>query len=108
MVQAEGVELITMLTARKLISVLLLVSALRAQSPSDESRSGRWRIAGQNLNNTWSQPAEHSISPTDVHELKPKWVFTTGGNVSAIATVDGDAAWYPPILAAWEETGVFQ
>jgi len=75
------------LPSAALISVLLSVSALSAQSPSDESRSGQWRIAGQNLNNTWSQPAEHSISPTSVHELKPKWVFTTGGDVSATPTL---------------------
>jgi len=47
-----------------LTSVLLLVSALNAQSQSPEARSGQWRTAGQNLSNTWSQPAEHSISPT--------------------------------------------
>src|SRR3981189_2621443 len=78
-----------------LISVLLLVSALSAQSPSDESRSGQWRIAGQNLSNTWSQPAEHSISPANVKNLIPKWVFTTGGDVSATPTVDGDAVYFP-------------
>jgi len=78
-----------------LISVLLLVSALGAQSQSDLSRSGQWRIAGQNLNNTWSQPAEHSISPANVKNLSPKWTFTTGGDVSATPTVDGDAVYFP-------------
>jgi polyvinyl alcohol dehydrogenase (cytochrome) len=78
-----------------LISVLLLVSALSAQNHSSESRSGQWRIAGQNLSNTWSQPAEHSISPANVKGLKPKWVFTTGGDVSATPTVDGDAVYFP-------------
>src|SRR5258708_6608334 len=60
--------------------VLLLVVALSARSQSDESRSGQWRIAGQNLSNSWSQPAEHSISPANVNGLAPKWVFTTGGD----------------------------
>ncbi len=78
-----------------LTSVLLLVSALNAQSQSPEARSGRWRIAGQNLSNTWSQPAEQSISPTNVNGLKPKWVFTTGGDVSATPTVDGDTVYFP-------------
>jgi polyvinyl alcohol dehydrogenase (cytochrome) len=77
------------------ISGLLLVSALSAHGQSNASRSGQWRIAGQNLNNTWSQPAEHSISPTNVQGLKPKWVFTTGGDVSATPTVDGDAVYFP-------------
>src|SRR6267143_985824 len=78
-----------------LISVLLFVSALSAQSQSDRSRSSQWRIAGQDLSNTWSQPAEHSISPANVKGLKPKWVFTTGGDVSATPTVDGDAVYFP-------------
>jgi len=78
-----------------LITVLLLVSALSAQGQSDESRSGQWRIAGQNLSNSWSQPAERSITPANVNGLTPKWVFTTGGDVSATPTVDGDAVYFP-------------
>src|SRR6266481_3183636 len=78
-----------------LITVLLLVSAVSAQVQSDRSRSGQWRIAGQNLSNTWNQPAEHSISPANVNGLSPKWVFTTGGDVSATPTVDGDAVYFP-------------
>jgi polyvinyl alcohol dehydrogenase (cytochrome) len=78
-----------------LIAVLLLVSALSAQGQSDESRPSQWRIAGQNLSNSWSQPAEHSISPANVKGLAPKWVFTTGGDVSATPTVDGDAVYFP-------------
>src|SRR5437899_5511077 len=78
-----------------LVSILLLVAGLSAQSQSPESKLGQWRIAGQNLNNTWSQPAEHSISPANVKGLQPKWVFTTGGDVSATPTVDGDAVYFP-------------
>ena len=73
----------------------LLVVALSARSRSLESRSGQWRIAGQNLSNSWSQPAEHSISPANVNGLAPKWVFTTGGDVSATPTVDGGAVYFP-------------
>src|SRR5258707_15738243 len=75
--------------------VLLLVVALSGQGQSDEARSGQWRIAGQNLSNSWSQPAEHSISPANVNGLSPKWVFTTGGDVSAAPTVFGDAVYFP-------------
>jgi polyvinyl alcohol dehydrogenase (cytochrome) len=77
------------------VLLLLFASILNAQSPSDESRAAQWRIAGQNLSNTWSQPAEHSISPSNVKRLKPKWVFTTGGDVSATPTVAGDAVYFP-------------
>src|SRR2546425_6814109 len=78
-----------------LVSILLLVAGLSAQSQSPESKLGQWRIAGQDLANTWSQPPEHSISPANVKDLKPKWVFTTGGDVSATPTVDGDAVYFP-------------
>src|SRR6266481_6173099 len=75
--------------------ILLSASPLRAQNHSHESQSDQWRIAGQNLSNTWSQPAEHSISPANVSGLSPKWVFTTGGDVSATPTVAGDAVYFP-------------
>src|SRR5260370_22555431 len=74
---------------------LLQVSTPSAQGQSDVARSGQWQIAGQNLNNTRSQPAEHSIRPANVQGLKPKWVFTTSGDVSATPTVDGDAVYFP-------------
>src|SRR6266853_2352442 len=84
-----------LLPATALISVLLLVPALSAQTPSDESRSGQWRVMGQNLDNSRSQPAEHSITPANVKGLNPKWVFTTSNDVSATPTVDGDAVYFP-------------
>ena len=91
------------------IAVLLSVSALSGQGQSDESRSGQWRIAGQNLSNSWSQPAEHSISPANVSTLTPKWVFTTGGDVSATPTVDGNAVYFPDwggnLFAVEKDTG---
>src|SRR3981189_867711 len=83
------------LSRAALIGVLSLVMALSAQSQSDESRSGQWRIAGQNLSNSWSQPAEHSITSANVSGLNPKWVFTTSNDVSATPTVDGDAVYFP-------------
>jgi polyvinyl alcohol dehydrogenase (cytochrome) len=72
-----------------LISILLLVSALSALGQS------QWPTAGQNLNNSRSQPAEHSISPANVKNLSPKWVFTTTNDVSATPTVVGDAVYFP-------------
>ena len=84
------------LATAALISSLLFVVALSAQSRSSESRSGQWRIAGQNLRNPWSQPAEHSISPANVKGLSPKWVFTLGGDVSATSILAADTALIEP------------
>ena len=78
-----------------LISVISLVWALSARGQSNEFQSAQWRIAGQNLSNSWSQTAEHSINPVNVNGLTPKWVFTTGGDVSATPTVDGNAVYFP-------------
>src|SRR5882762_9582337 len=83
------------LPAMVLATALLFASTLTAQNRSHQSRSGQWRIAGQNLSNTWSQRAEHSINTANVSGLSPKWVFTTGGDVSATPTVDGDAVYFP-------------
>src|SRR5258708_19355072 len=78
-----------------LITVLLLVSALSAQRQSDESRSGQWRVMGQNLDNSRSQPAEHSITSANVNGLNPNWVFTTSNDVSATPTLAADAIYFP-------------
>jgi polyvinyl alcohol dehydrogenase (cytochrome) len=92
-----------------LASVLISVSVLSAQNRSQEPQSNQWSIAGQNLSNTWSQPAEHSINPGNVNSLTPKWVFTTGGDVSATPTVADDAVYFPDwggnLFAVKKETG---
>jgi len=78
-----------------LVSALLAASMLSAQTTSKEQRPAGWRIAGQNLSNSWSQPRERSLSPANVHRLTPKWVFTTGGDVSATPTVADAAVYFP-------------
>jgi predicted ester cyclase len=40
------------------------------------------------LGNTWSQPAEHSISPANVKSVSPTWAFATGGDVPIWNTGD--------------------
>src|SRR5467141_1916694 len=77
------------------LSILLFAFMLSGESTSSESESGQWPIAGQNLANTWNQAKEHLINTANVKDLKPKWVFTTGGDVSATPTVDGDAVYFP-------------
>jgi len=50
---------------------------------------------GPESKQSWSQPAEHTINLDNVKNLTPKWVFTTGGDVSATPTVAGDAVYFP-------------
>jgi polyvinyl alcohol dehydrogenase (cytochrome) len=92
-----------------LTTVLISVSILSAQNGSHDSQSNQWRIAGQNLSNTWSQPAEHTINPGNVNSLTTKWIFTTGGDVSATPTVADDAVYFPDgggnLFAVKKESG---
>ncbi len=76
--------------------VLALFLALFANAQNKPHRqSAQWRIAGQDLSNSWNQPAEHLINPANVNALAPQWVLTTGGDVSATPTVDADAVYVP-------------
>jgi polyvinyl alcohol dehydrogenase (cytochrome) len=54
-----------------------------------------WASSGQNNHNTRYAAAEHAIDASNVGRLKPKWVFTTAGNVSATATVVQGIAYVP-------------
>jgi polyvinyl alcohol dehydrogenase (cytochrome) len=78
-----------------LFLALFSITALNAQSISDDSRSEQWQRSGQDLNNSRSQPEERTIRPANVHNLDPKWVFTTGGDVSATPAVGGNAVYFP-------------
>ena len=77
--------------------IALAASSSTARSDSDDLNKAldQWQIAGQNLNNTRSQPQEHKITTANVASLKPKWVFMTGADVSATPTVAGDAVYFP-------------
>jgi polyvinyl alcohol dehydrogenase (cytochrome) len=54
-----------------------------------------WPSSGQNNQNTRYAAAERTIDAGNVGTLKPKWVFTTAGNVSATATVVNGVAYVP-------------
>ena len=74
----------------------LAAVAVFAKADRDFRReSEEWPVAGQNLGGTRNQPAEHLIGPSNVNTLTPKWVFTTGGDVSATPTVADDAVYFP-------------
>jgi len=54
-----------------------------------------WPSAGQNNQDTRNSATEHVIDAGAVGKLKPKWTFTTAGDVSATATVVGGVAYIP-------------
>jgi polyvinyl alcohol dehydrogenase (cytochrome) len=55
----------------------------------------QWASSGQNNHNTRYAALEHTINAGNVGTLKPKWTFTTAGNVSATATVVNGVAYVP-------------
>lgn len=75
------------------LAILFSIGILIGQS--DHENGGSWRVMGQNLSDTRSQPNEHIINTSNVGTLTPKWVFTTGGDVSATPTVAGNAVYFP-------------
>lgn len=54
-----------------------------------------WLTAGANQSNTRFAEKENKISPSNVSQLTPKWVFTTDGDVSATPVSDGDYVYFP-------------
>ena len=54
-----------------------------------------WTSAGHDLKNTRYQNNETSIGAGNVGGLLPKWVFTTGGDVSATPAVDDTKVYVP-------------
>ena len=62
---------------------------------SSANIKSEWRLGGQNLNNTRYQATEKYLSPANVSKLSPKWVFTTGGDVSATPAVVDGAVYLP-------------
>ncbi len=66
--------------------------AIYAQSGSSPTL---WTMAGNDLSNSRSQPLETRISSSNVSSLTTKWVFQTGGDVSATPAVGPDAIYVP-------------
>jgi polyvinyl alcohol dehydrogenase (cytochrome) len=79
-------------------SVLLLLAMMIcacAQGSEGELLDAQWRLSGHDFANSRSQPAEFRLNPQNVQSLAVKWVFTTGGDISATPTVAGEAVYFP-------------
>jgi polyvinyl alcohol dehydrogenase (cytochrome) len=78
--------------SRAVLSLTLLIVGVLSP-PLTNAQS--WRVAGHDLSNTRSQPAESIISTSNASQLTTKWVFTTAGDVSATPTVGGGMIYFP-------------
>jgi polyvinyl alcohol dehydrogenase (cytochrome) len=54
-----------------------------------------WTSAGHDIQNTRSQHSENKIGVGNVGTLGVKWVFETGGDISATPAVDGSKVYVP-------------
>jgi polyvinyl alcohol dehydrogenase (cytochrome) len=59
-----------------------------------DSSTGEWTMGGQNLDNTRTQK-QGPINPRTVANLKLKWVFTAGSDVTATPAVVGNTVYFP-------------
>jgi polyvinyl alcohol dehydrogenase (cytochrome) len=75
--------------------MLLIGSSLAGQDGTTSGGLGGWRIAGRDLDNSRNQATEHQIGPANASQLVPKWVFTTGSDVSATPTVAANSVYFP-------------
>jgi polyvinyl alcohol dehydrogenase (cytochrome) len=73
----------------------IAVTPLMAQGFLGFPSAGDWPMFGQNAANTADGSAETTISNKTASELKTKWTFTTGGDVSARAAVVSGVAYFP-------------
>src|ERR1700722_693062 len=84
----NGVELLCGLAG---CGLLMTITAARAH---DDEHSSEWARGGQNLKN-WRNQDQTEISPHNVAKLKTKWVFATGGDVSATPAVADGVVYFP-------------
>ena len=66
-----------------------------AGAPGQSGGPGQWSMAGQNIDDTHFQAAEHQISPANADRLAPRWTLTTAGAISTTPTVDDGAVYVP-------------
>ena len=83
------------MAVRVLCLALSSLAAVSLSSLLGQEGGAQWPIAGQNLANTRDQPAETTIGTSNVGQLVPRWVFTTGGDVSATPTVVQRVVYFP-------------
>jgi len=81
--------------SRTLLFATATAWLMAATGAMAQSGGGLWASAGQDLGNTRNQATESQISPSTVGNLAVKWVFTTGGDVSATPAVDGNSVYFP-------------
>jgi polyvinyl alcohol dehydrogenase (cytochrome) len=72
----------------------LIVSIPASLADDDDGSHRQWTMGNHDIHGSRHQ-AHTGISPENVAKLKPKWVFTTGGDVSATPAVADGIVYFP-------------
>jgi polyvinyl alcohol dehydrogenase (cytochrome) len=75
------------------LTVVIAGSILYGAFAQNPANAQDWPMFGQNTGNTASNASD--ISAKNVNKLRPKWTFTTGGDISARAAVVNGVAYFP-------------
>lgn len=78
------------------VACCLLMTPLVAAAAGGDVPAGQWTMGGQNLDNWRNQP-DSRINQENADSLKQKWVFTTGGDVSATPAVANGIVYFPDL-----------
>jgi polyvinyl alcohol dehydrogenase (cytochrome) len=75
--------------AIRALSIAIVLASYPEPPTRADDRHGfaEWLMIGHDVTNSRSQPSEWRISPRNVDQLSPRWVLTTGGDVSATPAV---------------------
>lgn len=91
----------TLLRSAILLTLALLLAACTqtqqtaALEPSAAGGGDLWTLAGQNRSNTRNARTESIIDASNAADLAVRWVFTTGGDVTATPAVDEEHVYLP-------------
>jgi polyvinyl alcohol dehydrogenase (cytochrome) len=77
-----------------LVLTLLATLVAAAQAVAVVGGGPDWGMIGNDSENSRNQPFEHTIAPSSVGRLGPKWVATTAGDVSATPAVVKGAVYF--------------
>ena len=91
---AAGGRLIAVVGAAAAAMLMAGASTAQASTGYGPDRA-QWSMAGQNLDDTHFQAAEHRISPANAGRLEPRWTLTAAGAVSATPTVYDGVVYVP-------------
>jgi polyvinyl alcohol dehydrogenase (cytochrome) len=80
---------------KSLLALVAGLAAMAVAAPAAIAAPPSWPMASQSVQGNRNQSTEDQINPGNVGHLKPKWVFTDHGDVSATPTVAGGAVYFP-------------